>query len=251
MGRLVFALALLPACLAGRYLTPGKPADLSLFADPPVRALLDRKPVAPFPARLAVVRVQGPGYRSQTAHGWGRGGFTIVTTRDVEEDEQFDRIAALPQVAAVARMNKLLFPRHLGSEMELRKAAAAVQADVVLVYTFDTAFHVDRRLRPATFVSLGLFPNRKARVHATAAGLLVDTRTGFVFGTVEATANRSKLANAWSSRQAVDDSRRRAESEAFEGLVREVERAWPGIARRHGGSRTLPAAYPRYATGGK
>lgn len=219
-------LAALAACQTS-YRTPGAAADLSLFTDARVDALLRREPAAAFPARLAVCRVQGPGYESCTARGWGGGGYSVVPVRDVEEDAHFDRIARLPRVSGVALVNKLLLPAHLGDDRDMRRAAAALGADVLLVYTLDTAFHVDRRLKPATLLSLGLFPNRRAHVACTASGVFLDTRTGYVFATVAASGREDKLANAWSTEQAVDDSRRKAECAAFAALVAQMEREWP------------------------
>src|SRR5215510_6345952 len=78
------------------YVTPGRGADMKAIAPAaatlqgdrkptdPIQQAFDRKPLAHFPAGVAVVRVQAPGYTSATTQGWGEGQFSIVTTRDVE-----------------------------------------------------------------------------------------------------------------------------------------------------------------------
>ena len=217
--------------MSAKYVTPGAPADMSIFAQPEVADLLGRRPTAWFPANLAVIRVQGPGYRSATARGYGYGGYSVVTTRDIETDAQYDRLGRLPGIDRLARINRLLLPARLETELDVRKAAAALHADLVLLYTLDTEFHVDKRVKPAGIITLGLFPTRKAHVLTTASAVLVDTRSGFVYATAEATSRRQKAANYWSSEQAVDDSRRLAETDAFDQLLDEIEQLWPAMLR--------------------
>ena len=85
---------------------------------------MEAKPLAAFPASIAVVRVQASGYQSQTAQGYGYGNYSVVTTRDVEKDDCMERLEKLPQVAGIAPIGRLLLTPHLQSDMELRQAAA-------------------------------------------------------------------------------------------------------------------------------
>lgn len=55
---------------------------------------------------------------------------------------------------------------------------------------------------------------------------MIDVRTGFVYGVVEAIANETKRTNAWSSGSAVDQSREKIEALAFDDLIAELGRAW-------------------------
>src|SRR5689334_1663445 len=86
---------------AATYVTPGAGAKMQLFAAPAagaaamdqakntddgIKQILDKKPLASFPASVALVRVQAPGYRSHTACGIGSGRYSVITTRDVEAD---------------------------------------------------------------------------------------------------------------------------------------------------------------------
>jgi hypothetical protein len=240
------AAALLCGVMTGcaSYRVPGMAADFHALGitpqeveartDSSIAARLDRQPLAGFPAQIAVVRVQGAGYRSHTTRGYGEGRFTVVTNRDVESDDAVDRMGALPMVAGVAPINRLVLPERLDSEESLRSAAANVQADMLLLYTFDTQFETDKKIAPLGLISLGLLPDRVARVTSTASAALVDTRNGYVYGVAEATGRDDQLTNAWNDREAVDSSRRKAESEAFDGLVGEFETLWNGVVQRYG-----------------
>src|SRR5882724_4673787 len=84
MLTIVLALCAFTGC--AKYVTPGAAAGLSGLADADVRELLERQPAASFPARLVSVRVQAPGYRSLTKQGYGGGRYTVITTRDVEQE---------------------------------------------------------------------------------------------------------------------------------------------------------------------
>jgi hypothetical protein len=240
------SLALASAVASGcaSYRTPGVAADFHAMGITPEQAAtqtdasindrLDRKPLAGFPTNIAVVRVQGPYYRSQTARGYGTGGFTVVTTRDVETPEAFDQLAGLPMVEGIAPLNRLVLPAEFSSEKSLREAAASVQADMLLLYTFDTEFETDKKVAPLGLITLGLFPDRLARVTSTASAALIDTRNGYVYGLSEATGHDDQLTNAWNNTDAIDSSRRKAEREAFDGLVKEVQSLWSGVVKRYG-----------------
>lgn len=244
--RAVFVAVLMSAAGCSAYVTPGGPAELSALGvaakpdkrrdltDPFVQSQLDLKPLAKFPTALAVARVQAPGYRSSTADGWGCGRYSVVFTRDVEKDEHFQRLAKLPRVNGVAPINRLLLVEDLQTDKELRTAAAALQAEVLMIYTLNTVTELDDRIPPLTVLTLGLLPDLEARVRTTASAVLLDTRNGYIYGAGEATAKHNQTTNAWVGGQALEDSRRKTESESFEKLVGEMERVWVGVAARQG-----------------
>ena len=235
-----FAVLLLIASASGgcasSYVVPGGPAPLARLqeTDAALRSSYTAKPAAEFPAMVAVARLQSSGYRSLTVTSYGHGNYSIVTTRDVENDTDFDRLAAMPGIRALAPVNRMLLPAELKSEQDLRSAAARLRADVLLMYTFDTQFYVKDFAKPVSIVTLGLSPNERAYVTTTASAILVDTRTGFVYGGAETTAKTDQAANAWTSDDAVDDSRRRTERESFGKLVIELEKTWTGVMKQHG-----------------
>jgi hypothetical protein len=226
------------------YAVPGRSADMRDVGAPDasqlgpgtngqIRESFGKRPLASFPAGIAVARVQASGYSSATAKGWGEGRFSIVTTRDVEKDEQFQRLTKLPQVRGIAPIGRLLIDGRLDSDLPLRQAAAKLQADMLLIYTFDTTFTTENKLVPLSVITLGLSPNEQVRVTSTASAILLDTRNAYVYGLAEATSQQKRLTSSWQSSEAVDQTRRTAEAEAFDKLVGELERTWAGVLTTH------------------
>ena len=234
MNAIRFTVALFAAALLGgcqHYVTPGGGVSIPEITTPSVADALARKPAAVFPARIALVRVQASGYASPSNRGYGYGAYSVVTTRDVETEADFARIAAMPQVAAVGSMSRILLPSTLHSAEDLRIAAAQLQADIVLLYTFDTSFRTDTtQIGPLQLVSLGFFPNKKAHVTTTCASAFVDTRTGYVYGVSESTSTEEQRSDLWNSQEAIEKARARAERGAFSAALGEIEKLWASIA---------------------
>ncbi|MEM7307104.1 MAG: hypothetical protein AAF682_10565 [Planctomycetota bacterium] len=232
-GLVLLALPVLAASCA-TYATPGRGADLSLFADVQVdedlQAVFEREPAAVLPANLAVVRVQAPEYRSWSLPDDGaRGAYRVVTNREIERESDLERLAALPLVENVAAFNRLLVPAEPRSDRDLREAAARLKADLLLVYTIDSSFHREGRADPIGVLTLGLFASDRIHLSSTAAALLLDTRTGFVYGAAETTAREDRWTHLLSSAASVDRQRIETEREAFAQLMDEVERLWTEI----------------------
>lgn len=241
--RLSAALGLIVGALASgvggctSYAAPGRGADMTVFqaaqaltTDEKIRGAYAAEPLASFPASIAVVRVQGEGYRNYAGYdGYGSGRYSVITRREVEKQEQFDRLAKLPGVAGVAPLGRLLIPERLQNDQELRVAAASLRADLLLIYTFDTQFSSDNYAGPLMVVSLGLLPTKVESVKTTASAVLLDTRTGFVHAVAEGSGDAGQLANAWTSSDAADDARLRAERRAFEALIEEFAGVWPMV----------------------
>ena len=224
---------LLTSC--STYMTPGRQADLSTFTDPRVKKAFTAKPAIRFPANLAIARVQASGYRSESVQGVGSGAYSVVTTRDIETEQDFDTIGKLPGIAGVVTLNRLLLPRELSSDLDLREAAAKLQTDAVLIYTVATEFRDNDIIPPLTTLTLGLVPNKRYKISATASAILMDTRTGYIYGALEEGESRSGLTIAWGSSSAIDASRRKAERAAFEKLLASFQPFWGRIhARFHG-----------------
>lgn len=250
-GATLFAAA---ACLGGcgthSMITPGRGAQMSLFCgpateldrltDPSVRHELIKQPLATFPAGLAVVRVQEPGYRNRQLSGYGSGAYSVVTTQDVETPADFDRLQKLPLVKTVSPLNRLLLPENLHDGEDLRRAAASLGADLLLVYTFDTTVTSDDWAPPLAIVTLGLFPTYTVDVDTTASLALLDVRNGFVYGTGQASSKKNGISNAWTDDSAADSMRRKAEREALNGLLNDLEKNWSQVAL--GNARPLNAS---------
>jgi hypothetical protein len=246
---------LLTGC--AEYAAPGRPADFRALGITPqaqaagaptdINAAFDKKPLASFPAGVAVIRIQAPGYYSRTAKGWGQGAYSVVITRDVESDDAMERLKKLPQLRGIAPVNRILLPAQLNSDQELRRAAAQLQCDMILVYTFDTAFFDRDLARPLSVVTLGLSPTQSTKVVTTASAVLMDTRNGYIYGLAEASSRKGGLATAWNTESAIDGDRQKTEREAFDKLVNEIETMWKNVVAEVGPNAPKGARYP---TGG-
>jgi hypothetical protein len=241
--KLVLPILALCASACATYTTPGAGVSLEgLGADADIADLLKLEPASAFPARLAVARVQASGYASSSASCYGSGRYCVVTTRDIEPEATFERLSRLPQVAGLALMNRMLLPAKLGSAKDLRKAAAALKTDLLLVYSLDTGFNIENTdVGPLAVISLGFLPTKNARVTATASAVMLDVRTGFVYGVAEATAVEAQRGTFWSSSEAADGARRKAESEAFHKLAGEIEKLWSDVLKTHARGQAAPA----------
>jgi hypothetical protein len=227
-------LALLAGCAT--YTTPGAGVNIENLsrADPDIAGAFTAEPAAPFPARLAVARVQASGYYSRSTSCYGGGGYCVVTTRDIEPEASYQKLSQLPLVAGLALMNRMLLPSKLHSTRDLRQVAAGLKADMLLVYTLETGFNIENTdVGPLALISLGFLPTKKARVTATASAALFDVRTGFIYGVAESTALEQQRGTFWSSSDAVDDARKRAEAAAFQKLIGEITSFWSNVINTH------------------
>jgi len=141
-------------------------------------------------------------------------------------------------IKGIAPINRLLLPEELSSDMELRKAAAVLHADILLIYTLDTTFHTRDEVVPLTVVTLGLSPNQVVHVISTASAILIDTRNGYLYGYAEATEKTDQLTSGWTKVPAIDAARRRAEEEAFAKLTVAIEGSWKKVVQNYATAQT-------------
>ena len=239
MKKIGFLGSLIVLILSGcaTYIPPGSKADLQVFAPPSIQEGFSLKPSNPFPASIAVVRVQAPTYSNynlqQQGGRYGSGRYSVIAAKEVDEESQFERVGRLPQVAGLVTINRMLLPERLESDQEIRAAASRLQADLVLLYTFDTSFFDTDLAKPLTVITLGLSPTRKISAITTASALLVDTRTGYIYSAYEVTEKAQTLSTSWGSRDSADETRRKTEQEAFRKLIDEFIATWPKVLERH------------------
>lgn len=236
----LLAIFLLGGCAT--YRVPGGPADFNALGitreqqqeltDDNIAHEFDRQPAASFPATIAFVRVQDRGYSSYGTYGHNFGHYSIVGVREAELGTEFYAFEQLPMIKQVLPLNRLVI-NTIEDEEDLRESAARVQADMLLLYTFDTRFGVESTIPALGVITLGLFPNDEARVTSTASAALIDTRTGYIYMLAEATADTRQIANAWTSKDAVDQSRRRAERDAFNQMLSQIQSGWKAVAERY------------------
>jgi hypothetical protein len=209
------------------YTTPAAGVNISALTDEDIAELMKIEPASTFPARIAVARVQASGYISRTNSGYGSGRYSVVTTRDIEDESDFEKLSSLAMVGGVAPLTRLLLPPNLDSIKDLRLSAARLKTDLVLIYSVDTAFHVEGTpLGPLSAITLGFLPNKKAFVASTTSGALIDVRTGFVYGVAEATEREEQRTTIWNSRDAIDKARMKSEKASFKSFVGEFETLW-------------------------
>lgn len=232
---------LLGGC-AQSYTVPGGPANFEklgvtpetrrAMTDPAVQVAIDKKPLAEFPATIAVARVQAEDYATYP-HWSGQpvrhGAYSVITTRAIEKDEDIESLQKLPQVNAVVTMKRILLDHTTNTDVELRAAAAKLHADMLLFYTFDTMFYTDTKVAPLGVITLGIFPNKSAHVICTASAVLMDVHNGYLYSVVEATSRDEQLANAWTSGEAMDEIRKHVERDAFEQLLKQFRQEWPVV----------------------
>ena len=76
------------------YTTPGGSVQLSELAETDINELMSKEPAANFPANISIARVQAPGYQSYKVGSFGTGRYSVVTTREVESEEDFKRLSS-------------------------------------------------------------------------------------------------------------------------------------------------------------
>lgn len=228
---------LISGCAANSYIPPGAKADLQAFAPPDIQAGFAAKPTNPFPASIAVVRVQAPTYTNyylrQRGGTYGSGRYSVILTKEAGEDSQLERVTKLRDVAGLVTINRMLLPQELDGDKAIRGAAARLQADLVFVYTFDTAFFDIDKAKPLTVITLGLSPTRKITASTTCSALLMDTRTGYIYSAYEVTERAETYSTSWGSRDSADEARQNNEQLAFKKLIDEFTSTWPKVLERH------------------
>jgi hypothetical protein len=226
--------------------TPGRLANARAEqTDPSVGTMMERKPLASFPATVAIVRIQGSDYTGRTVTLYSGGGnYRVVLTHDVEKPQHLLTLSTLPQLATLEPINRLELPERVDSLDDLRTAAATLHADMVLVYTFDDQFDDRDVAAGLTLLTLGIAPTKELTVTSTASAILIDTRNGYVYGAAEAMDKKTTLANDWGETAAADACREEVESRAFEKLVGDVQGMWGTVVAQYAPAAGVPATRP-------
>ncbi len=229
----IFFMVLTLAGCGVSYRTPGAGADVAgLFeaADEEIKEIVAREAASPLPVNLIVVRLQDRGYHSYSmkdAVSLGR--YSIVMTRDIEDEADFERINKFPQLEQVGTLNRILLPAEIRTDKDLRVSAAKLHADMLLLYTVDTKFWSEDSAKPLSVVTLGFSPTVNVHMISTISGVLMDVRTGYVYGAIEATEKQTQLSSWWANEDTIDQSRLRVEQIAFDKMLDEFERLWIGV----------------------
>jgi len=233
---LVIVIAFASSCT--NYVTPGSAVKISELADEDISKLLSNKPASGFPVNIAIARIQHQQYTNyryrSNLYSQPQGNFSLILTRDAEEDEAFQKLSELSGVKQAAPFNRLLLPYSYKSIKDLRLAAAKMKAQMLLVYTFDTEFVIDtKNYGPQNVFSLGYLKNKDVKVVTTASVAIFDVQTEYLYGLAEATANENKRSNAWKKQDEVDNLRIETERKAFNKLMGEIEEMWAGVVKEY------------------
>ena len=231
-----FLLFIFSSC-ATKYVTPGGDVKISSLVEEDISKVLSNKPSAEFPVIIAVARIQAPKY---TNYRYSRnsepvnGNFSMILTREPDEEIQIQEIGKLNGIKQISTFNRLLLPNNYNSIKDLRLAAAKMKAQMLLVYTFDTEFVINaKNYGPQNLFALGYLKNKEVKVRTTSSAALFDVQTEYLYGLAEATEEVNKKSNIWKENQDVDNLRIESEKRSFEKLSKEIAKMWDGIYQEY------------------
>ena len=195
---------------------------------------LELKPLARFPATIAVVRVQSAAKHSSAGGvSYGRGAYRVILTPTVEKQEHHDALAGLPMVNGVVRLNRLVLGENLSSDKQLRTAAARLRADLLLVYTINTEWTIDNDAEPLDAITFGLSRYKNIRVTSTATALLLGTHNGYIYASSEVMRDKEYKDNAWRNASQIEEAQEELEQQAYDGLVESLVQSWPQLVKAY------------------
>lgn len=213
------------------YSTPTRSADLGVFTQPRVKKAYIARPAIRFPANIAVVRVQEGIYRPASAPGGGsNGAYRVVTQRNVESEADINKLLQLPGVESIVPLNRLLLPSQANSEEDLREAAAKLHADALLIYTVSTEMRSDNVFFPLSAATLGVLNPMRHQGTSSASAVLVDVRSGYVYGALEAQQDKATGSILLDGSNLARDQ---AERQAFQKLLASFDPFWRKVYARH------------------
>ena len=142
-------------------------------------------------------------------------------------------LRGLPLVTSLLENGKEHADEGTDFDLRLREAAARLHADAVLLISLETNATNGEIFAPLTTATLGLFPNNRYEIIATGLAALVDTRTGYVYGTLEKSAAKTGVVMVAGSDSSLERRKKGAQREAMEKLVKEFPSFWQGIVSTH------------------
>ena len=193
------------------------------FSDPLIARATNAKPTMQFPATIAIAA------NDQTVR---------EHIRALSALGKLDGLDSLPQLARTVIVSPVVVgdtdqEHRISADLRLREAAAKLHADAVLIIANESQLTDGSVVAPLTALSLGLFPNKRYELISTAFTALVDTRTGYIYGTNEKSRARTGLTMSWGSDDVIHRARSKAEREAMEKLFADFPAFWRGIVAAH------------------
>ncbi len=203
--------------------TRAREAKRAEFTDPLIARAANARPTMQYPATIALA----PNDRSVREH-----------VRALSAFGKLDALNSLPQLARTTVISPAIIgdtdqEHRISADLRLREAAAKLHADAVLFIAIETQATDGRIIAPLTELSLGLLPNKRYELISTAFAALVDTRTGYVYGTVEKSRAKSGITMSWGSDDVIRRARAKVERHATETLFADFPAFWRGIVATH------------------
>jgi len=182
------------------------------------------KPAAKFPARIAMVKVE-TGYS---------GNMSLSRNQHVERAEYAKTLGSLPGIAGMVNMNNTMVRSNRVSYASLRKEARNLGADLVAIYKFNTSTHTNNVSTLLSVATLGAAPTNGHRSVSAVSLLIMDARTGYVYGVEQASAEKRALSTSWGNDGASDHAEFRAEQVAMDEIMKKVPGFWKMLYAKHG-----------------
>lgn len=236
--------ALFSGCSAsvGSYETPASVNEALLKdTESDIASEFTKKPAAQFPAYIAVARLAGDEVRNAHRYYYRHDnyGSEAVDLSDSPKHAMIvETIGKQPDVGGATAINSLLLPKGESNAMKaIRKAAAKIHADMVLVYVVNSGLVDDDYAPFLTFITLGLAPTQDISAKATISGALIDVRTGYVYGVVNANAEDKTWSIGWTSRGIAKDLRLSVEEAVFKKFAETIPTNWKSVSTRYSGGK--------------
>jgi hypothetical protein len=145
--------------------------------------------------------------------------------RDIEEGVDITVLKKLPGVKDV-----VVLPSSTPG-VNLYSTARSADADMLVIYQVSNArTHSGTTIPGLGVITLGAFPNEYEKAYASATATFIDTQTGYVYATVEATGSSTEIQNAWQDRDNTVELK--AQRAALKELLKESRNAWKTIHTR-------------------
>lgn len=224
---LVIAAALLCSGCSSYVNSPAvaraREAKRAEFSDPLIARAANAKPAMRFPATIAIATSD----HSVREH-----------LRALDAHGKLDSLSSLPQLARTVVISPTIVgetdhEHRITANLRLREAAAKLHADALLILANESQLTDGRIIAPLTELSLGLLPNKRYELISTALAALVDTRTGYVYGTDEKSRARSGITMSWGGGDVIRGARSKVERETMEKLFADFPSFWRGVVAAH------------------
>lgn len=181
------------------------------------------KPTVKFPTRLAVVKVKD---------GYG-GKLTVAPNQHVERPEYAQTISELEGLKGMVNLNNTTVGNGSVSYTSLRRSARNLGADMLGIYKFNTSTQDTEGPAVIQFASLGFAPVNSQKSVSAVSLILMDAKTGYVYGVLEESDKSSRLSSSWTTYNARSVNELKSKQKAMDKLMKKVPTFWNRIVTKH------------------